>query len=578
MNEKSTKTNPYLEKIWLKSYDDHLEPEVDLEIYSLVDMMKRSVNAHPESLAYDFQGTCASYRQTLEDINSFANFLVENGLNKGDRVVINLPNLPQFIISLFGTFFAGCAASGMNFLLSPSEINYQLKDSGAVAIITLDSFYEEKVREALMIGDTKVKIVITTNVGDVLNLDPSMLEQLVKIGKIPKGKVEPINSFKYIKYKQILKNYSKTSSPIISQQIEPDDLLLLQYTGGTTGPPKGAILTHRNLISLIQIVNHWFEPALNPGQDVYISGFPFFHLAGLQFCLQTVSQSNAQILVPDPRDTNYMISKMKEYEGKIALMYNVPTLYMMLLNNRKFKKIDVSSIEGYISGAAPFPSKNIMEFEDVVGQEKLVEAYGMTEASPGVTMNPYLGKKKIGTVGLPFPNTLVKIVNVTDRSKIVPIGEPGEIAIKGPQIFQGYWNKPKETENALVDGWFYSGDVGIMDEDGYLKIVDRTKDMINVSGFKVFSVEVDDKMNKHPAINLCASVGIPDPDRPGSEYVKLYCQLKKGYEATEDTKQEILNYAKENLAKYKIPKEIEIVEQLPLTTVGKVDKKALRKN
>jgi acyl-CoA synthetase (AMP-forming)/AMP-acid ligase II len=353
---------------------------------------------------------------------------------------------------------------------------------------------------------------------------------------------------------------------------------LLQYTGGTTGPPKGAILTHRNLISLIQIVNHWFEPALNPGQDVYISGFPFFHLAGLQFCLQTVSQSNAQILVPDPRDTNYMISKMKEYEGKIALMYNVPTLYMMLLNNRKFKKVDVGSIEGYISGAAPFPSKNIMDFEDVVGQEKLVEAYGMTEASPGVTMNPYLGKKKIGTVGLPFPNTLVKIVNVTDRSKIVPIGEPGEIAIKGPQIFQGYWNKPKETENALVDGWFYSGDVGIMDEDGYLKIVDRTKDMINVSGFKVFSVEVDDKMNKHPAINLCASVGIPDPDRPGSEYVKLYCQLKKGYEATEETKQEILNYAKENLAKYKIPKEIEIVEQLPLTTVGKVDKKALRKN
>jgi len=575
MTNENTKKSPYSEKIWIKSYDAHIKPNIDLEYYSVPEMMKRTVNKYGNSLCYDFQGSCATFKEAEKYINSFANFLVENGVKKGERVVINLPNLPQFIVALFGTFYAGCAVSGMNFLLQPNEIRYQLKDSGAVAIITLDSFYEEKVREALQTGDTDVKIVITTNVADLLDLEPAMKEQLIKIGKVPFGKVVPINGFKYFTFTDIVKKYQKDKSPNV--EIGPEDVLLLQYTGGTTGPPKGAILTHRNLIQIMQIVAHWFEPGANPGKDIYMSGFPFFHLAGLQFCLQSVFMGSAQILVPDPRDTNYMTGKMKEYEGKIALLYNVPTLYMLLLKNRKFKKLDLSSVIGCISGAAPFPTKSINEFEAVIGRGKIMEAYGMTEASPGVTFNPYLGEKKIGTVGVPLPNTEVKLVDVTDRNKEVPLGTPGEIAIRGPQIFKGYWNKPKETENALVDGWFYSGDVGVMDEDGYIKIVDRTKDMIIVSGFKVFSVEVDDKMNKHPAIELCATVGIPDSDRPGSEIVKLYVLLKEGYQASEEVKADILKYAQENLAKYKVPKIIEFLAQLPLTTVGKVDKKALRK-
>ncbi|MFX1572468.1 MAG: AMP-binding protein [Promethearchaeota archaeon] len=574
MTEKMMKSSPYSEKIWLKSYDRHVKPEIDIKIYSLVEMMRRTVQKYPDSLCYDFQGTRATYQETENYIISFANFLIDNGVKKGDRVIINLPNIPQFIISLFGIFYAGCAASGMNFLLQPNEIIYQLKDSGAVAILTLDSFYEEKVRQAIISGETDVKIVITTNVADFLDIEPKMKEQLIKIGKVPFGKVEPIEGIEFANFKEILEKSPSETIPDI--KIEPEDVLLLQYTGGTTGPPKGAILTHQNLISIIQIVNHWFEPALKPGKDVYISGFPFFHLAGLQFCLQTVAQGCMQILVPDPRDTNYMVGKMKDYEGKVSLMYNVPTLYMMLVKNRRFKKLDLSSVIGYISGAAPFPTESIYEFEDVVGKEKVVEAYGMTEASPGVTMNPYLGKKKIGTVGIPFPNTEVKIVDVADHEKEVPLGEPGEIAIRGPQIFKGYWNKPKETDNALQNGFFYSGDIGVMDEEGYITIVDRTKDMINVSGFKVFSVEVDDKMNEHPAIELCSSVGIPDPERPGSEVVKLFVLLKKGYEATEETKNDILKHAKDNLAKYKVPKIIEFIEEMPLTTIGKVDKKLLR--
>ena len=284
-----------------------------------------------------------------------------------------------------------------------------------------------------------------------------------------------------------------------------------------------------------------------------------------------------QILVPDPRDTNYMISKIKEYEDKILLFYNVPTLYLLLLKNRRFKKLDLSNVQGYISGAAPFPTESIKEFENFVGKGKVIEAYGMTENSPAVTMNPYIGSKKIGTVGIPLPNTELKIVDVSDRTKEVPLGDPGEIVIRGPQTFQGYWNKPEETKNALVEGWFYSGDVGVMDEDGYITIVDRTKDMIIVSGYKVFSVEVDDKMNKHPAIELCSTVGTPDPERPGSEIVKLYILLKKGYESSDDTKADILKFAQENLAKYKVPKIIEFLKELPLTSIGKVDKKLLRK-
>jgi long-chain acyl-CoA synthetase len=574
MTEKMVKSSPYSSKIWLKSYDKHVKPEIEFEIYSIAKMFNRVAKKFSDSLCYDFQGSRASFHETEKLIRSFANCLIKNGLKKGDRVAINLPNIPQFIVAMFGTFYAGCAVSGMNFLLQPNEIIYQLKDSGAKAIITLDSFYEEKVRKALESGQTDVKIVITTNVSDVLDLEPAMKEQLIKIGKIPIGKVDPIENLNFFKYNEIIENYPADEfSDVI---IDPDDILLLQYTGGTTGPPKGAILTHRNLISLLHIVEHWFEPGINPGNSVYISGFPFFHLAGLQFCLQTVFLGATQILVPDPRDTNYMISKIKEYEDKISLFYNVPTLYLLLLKNRRFKKLNLSDVQGYISGAAPFPTESIKEFEAVVGQGKVIEAYGMTENSPGVTMNPYLGTKKIGTVGVPLPNTEVKLVDVSDRSREVAIGEPGEIAIRGPQTFQGYWNKPKETENALQDGWFYSGDVGIMDEDGYITIVDRTKDMIIVSGYKVFSVEVDDKMNKHPAIELCSSVGVPDPDRPGSEMVKLYVLLKEGYTPSEEIKEDILKFAKENLAKYKVPKFIEILKEMPLTTIGKVDKKLLR--
>jgi acyl-CoA synthetase (AMP-forming)/AMP-acid ligase II len=573
MTEKMMQNSPYSSKIWIKSYDDHVKPEIDLEIISLADSMKRTVRDFPDIICCDLQGTTYTFKEIEMQINSFANFFVQMGLKKGDRIAIHLPNIPQYIIALYGTFYVGCTSTGMNFLLQPNEIIYQLKDSGAVALLTLDSFYEQNVRKALSTGKTDIKIVITTNVADTLDIDPSMKEQLIKIGKVPYGEVVPIDGIKFFTFKEILANYPKDKSPDV--KIDPlEDIAFLQYTGGTTGPPKGAILTHANeTINLQQVVHQW-EIDVTRGKEVFISGFPLFHLAGMFFNLGAVHYGATQLLIPDPRDVNYIANKIIEYHP--TFMANVPTLYLMLLKNRKFKKADLSSFKLYVSGAAPFPAESIREFESIVGKHKLLEVYGMTEASPIVTLNPYLGARKIGTVGLPVSNTGVKIVDVSDKSKEVPINEPGEIIIKGPQIFKGYWNKPEETNNALKDGWFYSGDVGIMDEDGYIKIVDRTKDMIIVSGFKVFSVEVDNKMNKHPAIELCSCIGIPDPDRPGSEIVKLYVLLKKGHESTEEIKADILKYAQENLAKYKVPKIIEISDQLPLTAVGKIDKKTLR--
>lgn len=574
MTEKIMKKSPYSEKIWLKSYDDHVKPEIDFEIISLADTMKNAAKNFPNKICCDLQGTTTTYKEIEKKINCFANFFIQNGLEKGDRIAIHLPNIPQYVIALYGTFYAGCTSTGMNFLLQPNEILYQLKDSGAVALVTLDSFYEQNVRKALSTGKTNVKLVITTNVADTLNIDPSMKEQLIKIGKIPYGEVVPLDGIKYFTFNEVLAKFAEDNSPDV--KIDPfKDIAFLQYTGGTTGPPKGAMLTHANEIINLQQVIHQWEIDVKKGKEIFISGFPLFHLAGMFFNLGAVNYAATQLLIPDPRDVNYIANKIIEYHP--TFMANVPTLYLMLLKNRKFKKADLSSFKLYVSGAAPFPAESIREFENVVGKHKVLEVYGMTEASPLVTINPYIGKRKIGTVGIPVSNTDVKIVDISDKSEEVPIGEPGEIVIKGPQIFQGYWNKPEETNMALKDKWFYSGDVGIMDEDGYIKIVDRTKDMIIVSGYKVFSVEVDDKMNKHPAIELCSCIGLPDPDRPGSEIVKLYVLLKKGYDVNEEIKSDILKYAEENLAKYKIPKIIEITNQLPLTSVGKIDKKALRK-
>jgi long-chain acyl-CoA synthetase len=393
------------------------------------------------------------------------------------------------------------------------------------------------------------------------------------LNKIPSGKVEPIDKLNFFDFKTIIENYPNGNPPKV--KLNPkEDIAFIQYTGGTTGTPKGAMIPHFNEVYNILQLDHWWEKDTGFGKEVVISGLPFCHMGGLFMGIGLVYYAGAQLLIPDPRELDYMIDLIEEW--KPSFMANVPTVYTMFLENPRFREIDLSSIRQYISGGGPFPAEHIKEFEEVVGHNKVLELYGMTETGPLITCNPYFGKRKIGTVGLPIPNTQVKIVDIENKKQEVSIGEAGEIAVKGPQVFKGYWNKPKETEQAFRDGWFYTGDVGIMDEEGYITIVDRTKDMIIVGGCKVFSVEVDNKMSKHPAIQLASSIGVPDPKRPGSERVKLYVSLKDGHKADEDLKEDIMEYAKTYLAKHKVPKKIKFVNNLPLTPIGKVDKKALR--
>ncbi|MEW5735526.1 MAG: AMP-binding protein, partial [Thermodesulfobacteriota bacterium] len=360
--------------------------------------------------------------------------------------------------------------------------------------------------------------------------------------------------------------------------IAQTDVAFIQYTGGTTGLPKGVMLTHRNLAANTEQVRAWAEYA--QGEEVFCSGFPFFHQAGLAFGLAALATVNPQCLIPDPRNTDHIAGEIKTHRATILAM--VPTLYHMLMENPRFRALDFSSVRILISGAAPFSEEGIRAVEDLVGKGKVLEVYGMTETAPLVTANPYQGVKRVGSVGLPLPNTRVKIVDVDTGTAEMPPGSEGELLVQGPQVMAGYHGRPDETAHALREfegePWLHTGDVARMDEDGYIYIVDRAKDMLNVGGFKVFSREVEETLYKHPAVDFCAIVGVKNPERPGSELVKAVVQLKGSHAQTDPTvlSEDIREYCKKYMAPYKVPKIVEFTDAIPLTAVGKVDKKRLR--
>jgi long-chain acyl-CoA synthetase len=500
--------------------------------------------------------------------------LIDHGCKKGDVVGINMANIPEYVIALVGAQKAGCVVSGVSPLHSAMQIQYQLNDLGSkdrkVALVTLDAIFENHVTK---IADKvpSLKLIIAANLGDFLPGYKRFLGKL--IGKIPKGDVHPLPEKTVLDlHNDVLDKYS-SNLPKVS--LTPDDLAYIQYTGGTTGPPKGAKLTHRNAVADLVIVQEWL--GWERGKHVACSGFPFFHIAGLFFCENCLYLGWAQVLVPNPRDTDYISDQIEEYRPKAYV--NVPSLFQMLMKNEKFQELDHSDCDLCISAAAPFPKESQKDLEGIVGEGKLLEVYGMTETSPLTVMNPSEGEKKLGHIGLPILNTELKLIGPSTGEE-VPIGEAGEICVKGPMVMQGYLNKPEETKNAIDDeGYMHTGDVAIMDEEGYLRIVDRTKDMINVSGFKVFSSKVEDVLSKHPAIDTVALIGIPDSDRPGSEIVKAYIQPNPEYKYKDQKslKKEIITFAKDKCAAYEVPKVIEFVDELPLTTVGKIDKKVLRK-
>jgi len=562
----------YDDKPWLKFYDDFVEPEIDIPETTYVGLLEESFSEYADHAVLHYMGTTLTFRQLDLYSRQFAAFLGEIGCGAGDVVGLNMPNIPQYLIAHIGALRAGCAVTGVSPLLTPKEMAYQLNDCGARVLITLDAIFEQRL---LKIQDKVPGLthVVAVNIGDFLSWPKRTLGRLLK--KIPTGNVTPISGKTVLTMQEVLGKYP---AKVPDVAIRPDDNCLIQYTGGTTGMPKGTELTHQNLVANLYQTQSWFE--FEKGGEVFLSGFPFFHLAGLFIAMASMAFGAMQILIPDPRNTKHMCDEFARYRP--TRMVNVPSLYLMLLRDPAFKTLDFSQFQGCLSAAAPFPIEVFKELEELVGEGKVGEGYGMTEASPLLTINPYKGLKKLGTIGLPLPNTMMKLVDLDTGTREVPVGEEGEIIAKGPQVMKGYYNKPDESDHALREfqgeRWLYTGDVAKMDEDGYFTLVDRAKDMLNVGGYKVFSKEVEETLYEHPAIQFCAIIGTPNPDRPGSEIVRAKIQLAEGSKDKDRDalEKELFEYCHENMAPYKRPKSIEFVDELPLTAVGKVDKKALR--
>ena len=566
----------YNQKIWKKSWDPGLE-DLDPELWNMniLKALKDTFENYADNMAFSFTGMETTFGEIDKKSNQFANMLIDKGFEKGDVVGINLPNIPEYVFSVVGTLKAGCIVSGISPLLSEMQMLHQINDLGGsgqkkVALVTLDAIFEARLTK-ISSKATDLKLVLVTNI--IGSFPKDQQEKIRAVRELPSGKVTPLENITVMDYwDDVMAIYPADPVEI---EISPKDLGFIQYTGGTTGPAKGAMLTHSNIVAFMNITKAWLE--WEKGTGGALSGFPFFHIAGLAFCLNTMFNAVFTVLIPDPRDTLTICNALKQYKPRFLV--NVPSLFQLLINFRKFKRLDHSTLDICLSGASPFPVESQKALENIVGEGKLLEVYGMTESTALITMNPAIGKKKLGTVGVPILNYDVKLVD-PDTGEEVPLGEPGEICARSPMIMTGYFNKPEETANVLdKDGYMHTGDVGIMDEEGYFRIVDRTKDMIIVSGFKVFSAKLEDVLTKHPAIGMVALIGVSNPDRPGSEIVKAFVQLDPSYEFdgnTEALKESIIAFAKENCAPYEVPKMIEITEELPLTAVGKVDKKVLR--
>jgi long-chain acyl-CoA synthetase len=561
-------------KLWSKSYGRDI-PDLDPSLFETdsVSLIEKSAARFKNDIALVYMGVRITFGEVNDYADRFARMLIAHGFQKGDVVGIHMPNIPEYVIAWLGIMKAGCVSSGVSPLLSSIEMEHQLKDGRIKGLVTLDAFFADRVAGiAPRLPD--LKLIVAASVGGFLPKIKQVLGKLLK--KIPSGKLTPIEGKTILAFGSILKD-RKYAEGKIDVDLGPDDTVYLMYTGGTTGLPKGAVLTHRNSVAEILVGSHYMERGKVGG--TVLSAFPMFHIAGLVFNSLAFGMGWTQLMLPDPRNVE-LICDFLEKE-KPFLISNVPSIYYMLLAHPRFKTIDFSSLEICISAAAPFPVDSQKVLESVIGKGKLVELYGMTETTAIAVMNPLFGEKKLGTVGLPIPNTDIKIVDPTTGEE-VPLGTPGEILIKSPMIMKEYYNRPEETAEAFDDdGYMHTGDVAFMDQEGYMTLVDRTKDMIIVSGYKVFSKKVEDLMADHPAVGIMALIGYPHPDRPGSEMVKAYVTLAQEYDFDGDEealKADIIRYAKEHLAPYEVPKQIEILKEMPLTSVGKLDKKALRPN
>lgn len=549
-------------KIWHKAYDTGVPFEINPQEYAsineLLEVSFKKFDTHP---AFHCMGTTLSYSEIELLSRKFASYLMNDlKLKKGDRVALMMPNILQYPIALFGVLRAGLVAVNVNPLYTARELEHQLKDSGAQAIVLFAN--SAHVLEKI-IGNTSVKHVMVTEIGDFLRFPKNYIVNFV-IKKVKKM-VPDFSLPNKLNFKEcVLKGDANTFK---KPEVNSNDTAFLQYTGGTTGVAKGAILTHKNIVANMVQARAWIKNFIADGKEIIITPLPLYHIFSLTAnCFVFSSVGALNILITNPRDIPGFVKELSKW--KFTAFTGVNTLFNGLLNNEEFKKLDFSSLKLTLGGGMAVQKAVAERWRQVTGHP-LIEAYGLTETSPAACINPMTLKEYNGFIGVPIPSTDVEIKD--DNGKTVPIGEIGELCIRGPQVMSGYYNRPDETEKVMTnDGFFKTGDLGFMTEQGFVKIVDRKKDMILVSGFNVYPNELEDVIVGHPKVLECAAIGMPD--EKSGEVVKIFV-VKKDESLTSE---ELMKFCRENLTSYKIPKAIEFRKELPKSNVGKILRKDLR--
>ncbi len=550
----SAEGDVYSSKPWLKNYDSHVPEHLEYEDKPYNVKFGEVVDRVGDNPALIYMDGVLTFEEVDRLSNRLAAYFIDIGLKPDDVIGLHALNIPANYIAMVAAQKAGCVTTGISPLLTPHELEHQLKDSGAKAVLTMDLLFPAIAGVAERCPFSTVIVAATTD---------------FMPGEFPPQQVQELAGKKVLSFSDAVAGMPEDPVQVPRAM---EDMIFIMYTGGTTGPSKGAVLTQRSFMAnCLQTLTWADEPGFSG--EVGISAFPMFHMAGLAMAAGLLQGGLGQICVPNPRDIDFIIRAVEKH--KPTSIINVPTIFLELLKRPEFRALDFSGVRYCISGAAPFPPELIPEMESVIGKNKFIELYGMTETSPVTICNPRYGLKKPGSVGIPYPDTEVKLTD-PETGEPVPQGETGEICVRGPQVMKGYFNRPEETANAIRDGWMHTGDLGRMDEDGYFYIVDRLKDMVIVSGYKVFTRELDDEIMAHPDVELAASIGYPDPDRPGSERVMAAIVLKPGIEKSEEEREKILGWLKERVAPYKVPKVIRFLDSMPLSAVGKVLKRELR--
>ena len=544
---------------WLDNYPPGVPEHVELPKASLAGLLEDAARDFPHAPALHFEGRTISYAQLHQQARRFSGVLAGLEVGRGTKVGLILPNCPQAVVALFGALRLGATVVQNNPLYTERELGHQLADAEVEVLVCLDLTYD---RVKALRSRTSIREVIVTSVLDELSGLKRRLAPYTKKGKAASasiGKDEPVR-----RWREAL-----ASAPAAPELVEVDadhDLALLQYTGGTTGVSKGVMLSHANLRANVEQVRAWF-PDADPGREVMMAVLPFFHVYGLTVCLLLGLRLGAALVLLPRFDLDGVLAAVDKYRP--TLFPGVPTMYVAINNAVEKGGHDLSSIKACLSGAAALPLEVAERFERFSGG-RLVEGYGLSETSPVAIANPIYGKRKAGTIGMPIPDTLARVADPDDPSLTMPAGEKGELALAGPQVMRAYWNRPDETAQVLRDGWLLTGDMAVMDEEGYFSIVDRKKELIIAGGYNVYPREVEEVLYEHPKILEVCVAGVPDSYR--GEIVKAFVVLRPGEQASTD---EIREFAKARLAAYKVPRAVEFRDELPKTLIGKVLRRAL---